>query len=737
MKKILIALLLVILTIGAVSAGDENITSNNLTARADLPIESSADEILSENDAGTFQELSNLIKNTESGNTLKLDKDYSNSKSNGEIIISKSITIDGNGHILDSNSASGVFNVKTPDTVILKNIVFKNGNSKNGGAIAFNCNMDIDSSKHVDNCTFINCNADESGAIYFKRGYMYSDGGHGVEYGVCNSNISNCNFINCSAMNGGAMCFYDYAKNGIIENCNFINCSSKNNGGAVYFYPYSSNRIDSYMTYYYFNSQGIISNCSFFNCNAKNGGAVYIGKDYITSDFSYLSYFGAESESTVINCDFMNCYSNLGGFIYWGSIQGKIENSTFTSSHAQNGGAIYACENIDLAVVNSNFKNNTASEFGSAIYGGLISNCSFTQNTKPERYNPYNITLKTEKTYEITYCPIEISLPRDTSGNFSIYVLDGNEYRLTDSVNITGNTAKIEFKSPKSGNIKIKAVTDTNYGFFESYGQITLTSIEFEKSYDDRYFLNSTYTIKSKLPNDSKGNFSLYVNNELYKCVNLTNDSATIEFKTLKEGKYHFEAISNSNYGFENATEDVKFEDGSNLYIRVETMFYNDSKKIEVDVAGINAEPADKGTPVTIKIGSTTITAKTNAFGTAKANIPKLKPGKYTITAKYGKVKETTTLLVEHVVTLKTVKVKKSAKKLTLQATLKNSKAIKGKTVTFKFNGKTYKTKTNSKGIAKVTIKSSVLKKLKVGKKITYQATYLKDTVKKTVKVQK
>ena len=99
----------------------------------------------------------------------------------------------------------------------------------------------------------------------------------------------------------------------------------------------------------------------------------------------------------------------------------------------------------------------------------------------------------------------------------------------------------------------------------------------------------------------------------------------------------------------------------------------------------------------------------------------------------------TKTLTVKHIVTLKAVKVKKSAKKLILQATLAkvNKKYLKKKTVTFKFNGKTYKAKTNSKGVAKVTIKSSVLKKLKIGKKVTYQATYLKDTIKKTVKIKK
>ena len=83
------------------------------------------------------------------------------------------------------------------------------------------------------------------------------------------------------------------------------------------------------------------------------------------------------------------------------------------------------------------------------------------------------------------------------------------------------------------------------------------------------------------------------------------------------------------------------------------------------------------------------------------------------------------------------IKFKKIQLNKVIKATLKGKTPLKGKKLTFKFNGKKYTAKTDKKGIAKITIKKSVLKKLKVGKKVKYQVTYLKNTVKKSVKVKK
>ena len=169
-------------------------------------------------------------------------------------------------------------------------------------------------------------------------------------------------------------------------------------------------------------------------------------------------------------------------------------------------------------------------------------------------------------------------------------------------------------------------------------------------------------------------------------------------------------------------------------------MYYFDGTKYSVNVYGDDGKLVGKNQIVVVKIGKKTYKVKTNAKGKAILKIPNtITPGKYTITAKYKDQTVKNTLKVKQVLkTTKTVKVKKSAKKLILKATLKKGKvAIKNKKITFKFKGKTYKAKTNKKGLAKVTVKKNVIKKLKVGKKYTVKVTYLKDTVKGTVKVRK
>ena len=104
----------------------------------------------------------------------------------------------------------------------------------------------------------------------------------------------------------------------------------------------------------------------------------------------------------------------------------------------------------------------------------------------------------------------------------------------------------------------------------------------------------------------------------------------------------------------------------------------------------------------------------------------------FVVTVKDSKASQKISLI------LKKVKVKKSAKKLVLTATLKiNKKAVKGKKLTFKFNGKTLKAKTNKKGVAKVTVKKKVLKKLKVGKKVKYMVKYKNTTMTCIAKVKK
>jgi phosphatidate phosphatase APP1 len=167
--------------------------------------------------------------------------------------------------------------------------------------------------------------------------------------------------------------------------------------------------------------------------------------------------------------------------------------------------------------------------------------------------------------------------------------------------------------------------------------------------------------------------------------------------------------------------------------------YYNSNFKYKFRVIGDDGKAVGKGVKVKVKVGKKTYTFKTDDKGYITIKLTKIfTPKKYTVTASYKGYTIKNTINVKQVLSAKTVKVKKSAKKLVLKAKLKQGKkALKNKKVTFKFKGKKYTAKTNKKGIAKVTVKKNVIKKLKAGKKYAYNVTYLKDTIKKYVKVKR
>jgi hypothetical protein len=167
---------------------------------------------------------------------------------------------------------------------------------------------------------------------------------------------------------------------------------------------------------------------------------------------------------------------------------------------------------------------------------------------------------------------------------------------------------------------------------------------------------------------------------------------------------------------------------------------YNSNYKYKIRIIGVDGEPV-KGVKIKISIKGKVKTYKTDSKGYITIKLDKTyAPGKYAVKLSYNGITS------KHVITVKqilksnmVVKVKKNAKKAVINAKLKSSKgkAINGKKITFKVNGKTYKAKTNKKGIAKVTLKNNVIKKFKAGKTYTVKITYLKDTIKTKLKVKK
>ena len=426
-KKIIILTIFFVslFAVSAVSAAD-NATSDIVDAEDNNQAmeQSINEEIIAATDDGTFTALQDKIDKAGAGSTITLENDYKYDEgfSTDGILITKDLTINGNGHTINGLSKSRIFSLSYKTVkygssddfkLTLYNINFINGyTTDDGGAIkavagvVYGSNLlksywyswDVD----ITNCAFKNNKATGSdstgGAIDIRGNLIIKDstftaneaksGGaiySGTHQDYGDVKCSNCVFTNNKATGysgGGALHIYGPS---VFDDCSFKgNEASGSSGGAIYTTgkvninrcSFNGNKGKDGGAVFTFSANANIDHCTFTSNKAsKNGGAVYSAKT-----------------QTIKNCDFIsNQASANGGAVYF---DGK---STTTSSSSKTT-SIYT-----NMIESSNFKDNVAGDTGGAIYcslnkmngktyGGFAEKCTFKNNKAKSNDNVYGTT---------------------------------------------------------------------------------------------------------------------------------------------------------------------------------------------------------------------------------------------------------------------------------------------------------------------------------------------------------
>lgn len=365
-------------------------------------------------------------------------------------------------------------------------------------------------------------------------------------------------------------------------------------------------------------------------------------------------------------------------------------------------------------------------------YGDTINLCLYLPNDATSRVT---VTIN-QKTYDVSYKNGKGVIPVDTKGwNLGRYKVTAkyfgdNNYlqrTLEDYLDIRPNVdcpevmsygeneqIKISASPGMSGEVKLKV--DKLDTLNNIYKQIIDTDVPFSKGF-------ASYSLSSL----AEGNYIFHV---YYKIGN---------YETSPSLDYETDIIRNT-AGISSSVSPTTVTQGQYVTVKVTgPILENGEVDIYVNDKLFKASLFKTGQLTEILTDLPVGTNKVNVYMDCDENGQNYFHSKtYYVTVKAKPAPAPAPKPVKITLTLKKVSVSKSKKKITVSATLKlNGAAKKGLTVNFKFNGKKYSAKTDAKGVAKITVKKSVLKKLKVGKKVKYQASYGKVTVSKSVKVKK
>ena len=259
------------------------------------------------------------------------------------MLIKRSITINGNGFILDARKKTRIFNI-TANNVILNNLVFINGSTNGYGGAVY-------STSGYQNITFINSKfINNSATGNGGAANIYSDYNAFINTTFENNRITGTGSTYGSAIN----LVGDYS---IIDGCIFKNHSA---GGTVY------------GTVNFSSQEGILCNSTFINNKAYHGGVARI----------YSTY----SNINVYNITAIGNTANYGGAIYMSSINSTIYDSVFINNTAITSGSAIYCSGINAIINNSVFINN------SAIYATVYFTSSGSGNNNPAMISYCNFT---------------------------------------------------------------------------------------------------------------------------------------------------------------------------------------------------------------------------------------------------------------------------------------------------------------------------------------------------------
>lgn len=364
-------MILLILSIGAVSAAD--ISADNMTADTDVDLmldDSPIERVSSTNvNADDWDDLKEYCKKTDGNYVISLTgSQYVGGTT--AIEIKNSVTIIGSPNSYITGTFRQDAFVCSDSSLALNfiNVTFKD----------ISCNMLM--TIRSNDCNFVNCTFDNiitgsnhASVIYNQQGTMSFDG---------------CNFTNCRT-SYGVITNYNTNVNAVkmsINNCNFINNTATTEPGAInncgILNVTASNFINNNAIWWagaihtHYNAKTRIVGSNFIgNYAGWNGGALYT--------YSKLEIYNSTFKWN--NCSTNNGGGAIGAYDYGSSYNLTVENCWFEDNNNLcvpdgRGGAISVSNGGILDVHGSTFINNNA-DIGQAICSSIIQDENSTNAT--------------------------------------------------------------------------------------------------------------------------------------------------------------------------------------------------------------------------------------------------------------------------------------------------------------------------------------------------------------------